>query len=724
VNGPPSDRPDLPPESYGPGEPGDPGDPGVPGNLSERDDSILDRNLENLLRRAYSPVLPRPEFRAALRARVLLSRGFVETATPRKRRIPRFVAAALILGFASGFAAIALHLLTRSAADAPSTGEPTAPILDDAPPETPTVGDPPSRPTTDRAVVESSTPAPNDRPDTLPAVRGVVTAYGRPVESFRVACVRYEKRPGQPDYEVTHRSFETGATQPGVFEFDEPLEGMIRFFVEADDLAVAASDTFWLLPGDPPQDLEFELVSGGTLRGRVVDANTGEPQRNALVFSENEFGHPAIPWSEGALATFSGMPPRGVRTDAGGRYELEHVSPVSTLLRAKALYRVPQWKSVAVLDGATIEGIDFSVLPGARIEGQTRDDSGAPVAGAVIVAVNQTLGVAAFDQPMAVGYTRSDGRFEITDLPSGVYTVLDLGVHASRFDPDRMRLVEVGLSGTLHVEFGPASGDARVVGRLLDELGAPIAHATLSLSEESSLETNISQWRSGITDDEGRFTVDRLTPGRYDVYRVFGSVSVVAIGSAVVAAGVETQIELRGSGVALAGTVVDAVDGSPVPDAFLILQWVDPASGKLLFSGRCPVDAGGSFRLENVKPGAYRIGVVGKDARHGATVSDPIAADASTHHRLVLPRGGSAMITFEDADPGTPTFSVIDGNGVDLTGLCRTQPHGKNGISLGGLPVGVVTISIRDEGFERLETRIRIDEGHTTQATIELTRRR
>lgn len=681
---------------------------------------ILERNLENLLRRAYSPVTPRSEFRAALRARVLLSRGFVDERAPR-RRVPRLFIAAAVFTFACGFAAVAVHLATREPDAPPSAPDVVPPKIDDATSPPPAVTRAPV--IADASSNEISTDAANaDAAARLPILRGRVSAYGRPVESFRVSCVRYEKRAGQPDYSVVARDFDGEGSDAGTFELEAPLDGKLRLYVEADDLAVATSESFWALPGDPAKEFTFDLVTGATVRGRVIDAATGEPLRNALVFSENEFAHPAIPWTESALATFSGLPPRGVRSDEHGRFELLHVSPRATVLRAKALGRVPVWRSLEVVDHGVVEDVVFESLAGAGIVGATRDANGAPIEGAVIAAMNQTLGAPVFDYPMAVGYSNDDGTFEIPDLPAGVYSVIDLGRGAKGFDPDRIRIVEVGSSGTIRIDFGPASGDARVEGRLLDASGSPVAKATLSFALTTL--TDAAEWRSGLTDADGRFAIEKLDAGRYDVFRVDASQRVLAIGSAELAAGRSTTIELRESGLALSGAVVDAVLGTPLPSAYLLLEWRDPATGELRFAGRAPVEADGSFRLANVRPGIYHVSAVALDGSHGATTADPIRADAGGELRILLPRGGSALVEFTSGEAEAPSLAVLDGAGKDITGLLRIQSHGAKGMRIEGLPVGEVTISIRGEGFEPIAARIRIDEGRETRTTIELTRRR
>lgn len=688
---------------------------------------ILEKNLESLLRRAYSPALPRPEFRAALRARVLLARGFVVERAPRRRLRPLFVAAT-IFTFACGFAAVAGYLATRS--DAPPSGERRVeePTNDESAVATPTGPDSvtssereSSAPRTRASTSESADPATPPTPAS-PSVRGTVAAYGRPLASFRVSFVRYERSPGQPDYSVTSLEFDTEEPEIGRFRVDSPLVGRLRVFVEADDHAIAASEPFWLLPGDPEKDLAFELVAGATVRGRVIDAKTGAPLRNALVFSENEFAHPAIPWSELALVAFSGLPPRGVRTDEAGRFELEHVSPRHTVLRAKAIGSVPLWRKIEAVDRGTVEDVVFETMPGATMDGTTRDDAGAPVEGAVIVAVNQTLGAPTFDQPMAVGYSDADGRFDILDLPAGVYSVLDLGPRAARFDADRIRIVEVGLAGNTTIEFGPPRGDAAIAGVLLDPTGNPVAGATLSFAPQDGIGSNLSSWRSAFTAADGSFALDRLAPGRTDVFRVYGATGVLAIGTVDLVAGARTEVELRESGFALSGVVVDGVDGSPLPGAFLVLEWLDPASGRGSFAGRSPVEPDGSFHLEHLRPGAYRIGAVALDGIHGAITTDPIAADANSRLRLLLPRGASAILEFAGDGSGLPKFAVCDLAGGDLTGLLLIQTHGERGVRIEGLPVGEVIVSVFDEGFAPLEQRIRIDEGRETRATIELAR--
>jgi hypothetical protein len=683
---------------------------------------VLEHNLEKLLRRAYSPVTPRAEFRSALRARVLLSRGHGDVAPATKRRLPRLVLAATICVGAFAFAEGWRRGWFSAEPEATTSTITPPPIADDATQAVaPPIGETARESATDTTATEPA-PAAVVAP---PRLRGIVRSYGKPVPSFTVSIVTYEKPNREPTYEITTTRVAADATSPdaGNFELDVLDPGRIRVFVSTDERAVAVSAPIMVLDGDPTRELAFDLVRGATLRGRVIA--DGEPIRDALVFSENEFAHPAIPWSDAALANFSGLPPRGVRTDHDGVFELNHVSPRDTMLRVQIAGFVPEWRSIEGLNDLDTRDVEpIALREGARIEGRTRDEDGEPVAESVIVAINQTHGLPTYDQPLGVGYSEPDGSFEIADLPSGIYSVLDLGPSASRFNPDRMRLVEVGVDGVIELDFGPPSGDVTVNGVLLDVAGAPVARASLSIAPENSAESNISSWRSAFTGDDGAFRIESVEAGRYDVYRIETTVTVVCIGRIDVVAGRDEVLTLRETGRGIAGRVLDAATGAPIPEAYLVLQWIDPGTGELHFAGRSPVGPDASFRLANLRDGDYRLGIVAFDGEHGALITPPIAASDAPPQPYLLPRGGSALVAVRyGTELVNVDFTVLDATGVDITGLLRTNVTAEGSFEILGLPAGEATIAIRHEGFVAPAARITIEAGRRATLTIDVTRR-
>lgn len=76
-----------------------------------------------------------------------------------------------------------------------------------------------------------------------------------------------------------------------------------------------------------------------------------------------------------------------------------------------------------------------------------------------------------------------------------------------------------------------------------------------------------------------------------------------------------------GERIVLSGRVLDG-DGAPVPDAMLEIWQANadgeyaPAAGGFTGSGRCGVDADGTFVFETVKPGAAGDGAGGRQAPH------------------------------------------------------------------------------------------------------------
>src|SRR6266545_7261014 len=123
----------------------------------------------------------------------------------------------------------------------------------------------------------------------------------------------------------------------------------------------------------PPRDTPLKAGTA-VIRGRVFAADSGQPLRKAII----RVSSPDV--REGRMAT----------TDADGRYELKELTAGRyTLNASKCSFVALQYgqlrpfeagKPLEVLDGQTIDKIDFRLPRGAIITGRVMDEYGEPVA--------------------------------------------------------------------------------------------------------------------------------------------------------------------------------------------------------------------------------------------------------------------------------------------------------------------------------------------------------
>ena len=117
--------------------------------------------------------------------------------------------------------------------------------------------------------------------------------------------------------------------------------------------------------------------------------------------------------------------------------------------------------------------------------------------------------------------TSDDGKFEFTAVPAGKYSLegAKRGFISASYDQhDQFSTAIVTGAGlgteTLSLRLAP---DAVLSGRVLDEVGEPVRHATVMLyyDDHSSGIDQIHQSRGAQTDDQGAYELTPLQPGTY-----------------------------------------------------------------------------------------------------------------------------------------------------------------------------------------------------------------
>lgn len=256
----------------------------------------------------------------------------------------------------------------------------------------------------------------------------------------------------------------------------------------------------WQSPRIPEKgeaSLEVVMPTGRTIRGRVSDADTGEPVAGARV-GEN--------W----------VLDRAVRTGADGRYEYrgwtgEGVSDLHVI--AEGYGR--QGKVVPP------EGdVDFALSRGDVVSGRLVSASGKSVAGALVSALASTRGPSGQEIDEVSGRTGPDGRFHLESLRR------DIGPHTL--------VAQAPGHGKVLLDFGAAPGgpgridlgDVRmpapraIEGKAVDESGKPLVNAPVEIRAQA--DHAVSDHYGGRevrrTDDLGRFRFPDLAPGRYLIF--------------------------------------------------------------------------------------------------------------------------------------------------------------------------------------------------------------
>jgi protocatechuate 3,4-dioxygenase beta subunit len=297
----------------------------------------------------------------------------------------------------------------------------------------------------------------------------------------------------------------------------------------------------------PAEGVELVVDGRGRIRGVALDADSGRPLRDFQAAYE-----PAR--SGGMVFRFAGSRGRGrgpgepasFHADDGA-FTLEDVpaGKWDVVVRAEA-YGSGRAASVVVDEGATAEGVEVRLSRGATISGRVMDArSGAPVREASVRADLQGGGLGRRVIMGPEGDDRqassdADGRFEITGLAVGVYTVT--ATHPDWSEASEKVDLE-GTAATVDLKLTPGSAIGGVV------VGAgqrPVAGASVALSSgDGGMRGPFDGGdQSTITDASGRFRFERLTPARYSLTASLRSQSTSPVEVVVVEGDVGREVTL------------------------------------------------------------------------------------------------------------------------------------------------------------------------------------
>ena len=198
---------------------------------------------------------------------------------------------------------------------------------------------------------------------------------------------------------------------------DARRSGYIEQYYEAEKSWDAAA-RFTIVGTETIEDIDFEMVLGGAIAGRIVDAKTGVPVADA--------------WIE--ATSFQGYGGVNGNTDSQGWYKLTGVAPGNYRVKAYADgagYIRQYYGGGHSSDGAglisvngtgTVGSVDIAMTRGASISGRITDAAtGQPISGMDLSAGSVDSGQLAWDS------TNSDGTFALRGLPDGVIEVIAQG---------------------------------------------------------------------------------------------------------------------------------------------------------------------------------------------------------------------------------------------------------------------------------------------------------
>lgn len=421
--------------------------------------------------------------------------------------------------------------------------------------------------------------------------------------------------------------------------------------------------------------LRWEVLPGQSIRGQVTRA--GKPIARVQVAAQG-VADPAAPRAQTTYAWSS-------EVDEAGRFELKG------LLAGR--YRISAWHpdgggldkpvEVELREGQDLEGLAIDMPAVGEVRGRVRDAEGRPVGGAQVSLVGSPK--------RAHGNSADDGSFHLPSVMPGEYRATAMKnwtpMRAPGTGDDDLQgttvVVAAGEVTTLDLVVEAPSGT--ISGRVVDADGGPLADAFVEATREAESAAAVAgsalrstRWggsfedRPTLTDPDGRFTLQKLPPGKYTLLAHRrgggeGSVEHVEVGGSV-----EIKIAEAGS---LSGQV--RIVGGGAPQQFTV-RVADKRTGYQMRDTF--FRTGGAFSIPEVPRGDFEVVVESEEGSGEARVSLGEGEKGQVEvalHPLVTVRGRvvdlesgapvPGMIVSISARGGANRFGWGDANSKEVT---------------------------------------------------------
>ncbi|MCU0727715.1 MAG: carboxypeptidase-like regulatory domain-containing protein, partial [Planctomycetes bacterium] len=403
-------------------------------------------------------------------------------------------------------------------------------------------------------------------------------------------------------------------------------------------------------PGRETEDVIVRLSPGQRLRVAVRRATDGAPVPDAAVRAESEGGSAAADTGEDGCCELRGLP----------------AGPCDLTVTAVGLAPA----EVSDVDVPAAEALRVVLSPGGTITGTAFDAEGKPL-GDVRVDLARFAG----DWVRWTVRTDADGRFRFELLTPRRY-VVSLRESGSSTVMEEVEVAD-GAEVDIALHNGEQEGRVRFNGRLLLR-GVPQPDRWFRVSSPEPG----SSTAQGRTDDEGRFALAGLVPGRYRLW-----------------SDVDVPVDLRGGGTIerdielpagrLRGRVTAADRCTPVEGASVSLT-----SGDGLAACTARTDAGGWFAIGPARPGTVRL-VATADGYAPQVLEGVEVTEEGGEVSVALSRGFSVtlVVTGTDGRPVRRAWAYIPNLPV-----CFHWPIGADGRGEARLPPGRHTIRVTARG--------------------------
>ncbi|MED4278752.1 carboxypeptidase regulatory-like domain-containing protein, partial [Priestia megaterium] len=379
----------------------------------------------------------------------------------------------------------------------------------------------------------------------------------------------------------------------------------------------------------------------GTIQGQITSTQTGTPLVDTQV---------RVIDNNGALVAV-------IQTDINGNYSLQGLKPGTyTIVFLNPIFQSETFGfTVGAGDAFTLNAA-LEPNPG-FITGTVFDlQTGLPLIGAAVqVFPSQSL------IPIASAVTDQSGSYNVLGLEPGEYTVVANSTNYERTIVGTAVFSNETAVANLLLPPNPAT----VSGVISTVDGTPIPGATVRIVDQS--ETLLG---TGITDQNGLFTIGNLPPGFQNVIISASGFSNQLIGITLSPGQLinDFTAQLIANPGSLDGLVIKEQTGEPIAGANVIIR---RAGATAIIVANATTDSEGNYIVDNLVPGAYLI--TATESGFGTnTVGTTIISDTiATANISLTPLTGLLTGTVTD-----PQGNPITGNDIQI------QVFDQNGILL------------------------------------------
>jgi len=365
---------------------------------------------------------------------------------------------------------------------------------------------------------------------------------------------------------------------------------------------------------DPAATIErtFVLPGGAAISGVVVDEKGARVADAYVELESSVSGRTESAW-----------------TDEQGAWKVADLGRATYVMKASSPASISAGDQVVAHDGARArDGIVLRVGPGAEIEGDVVDASGAPVADARISggSVSAT--------------TDEAGHFVARGLVADTYTLsVASPTHGA---VDQVVMLAKGQKARVRFVVVPSN----IAGFVVDARGQPVEDATIAARSESPAGFGFAR-----SDERGRFDTGGLPPGRYQV-------TVSRGGSRVDSKAIEIATGTRDARLVVldAARVTGRVllDGKPV--SYFGYALTEDADN--VYSRPTTVrDEAGRFVEKDAEPGTYALVIVGPAFARTAIANVRVVPGQTTDLGDIAVTRGQVL-----------RGRVVDGSGAGVAG--------------------------------------------------------